>query len=68
MHATFSDLVHEAKDQGNKDMIQAILQKFDDAIKVHGFMAQAHDVMAEYTKTAFRQTAADGTTRSPSRS
>jgi hypothetical protein len=47
MRATFSDIIHKAMEPGNKDRVQSILQIFDDdAVKVQGLMAQAHEVMA----------------------
>jgi hypothetical protein len=39
MRATFSDIIHEAMEPGNKDRVQSILQKFDDdAVKVQALM------------------------------
>jgi hypothetical protein len=47
MRSTFSNIVHEAMDQGNKDRVHSTLQNFDDdAIKAQGLMAQAYDVKA----------------------
>jgi hypothetical protein len=47
MRATFSDIIHEAMEPGNKDRVQSILHKFDDdAVKAQGLMAHAHKVMA----------------------
>jgi hypothetical protein len=47
MRATFSDIIHEAMEPGNKDRVQSILQKFDDdTVKVQALVTQAHEVMA----------------------
>jgi hypothetical protein len=47
MCATFSEIIHEAMEPGNKDMVHSILQKFnDDAVKAQGLMKHAHEVMA----------------------
>jgi hypothetical protein len=47
IRATFSDIIHEAMEPGNKDRVQSILQKFDDdVVKAQGLMAQAHEAMA----------------------
>jgi hypothetical protein len=59
MHATFSDIIHEAMELGNKDRVQSILQKFDDdAVKAVRLTKQAHEVMAAAHKdymSAIRQ-------------
>jgi hypothetical protein len=49
MHATFSDIIHEAMEPRNKDRVQSILQKFhNDAVKAQGLMKQAHEMMAAH--------------------
>jgi hypothetical protein len=40
MRATFSDIIHEAMELGNKDRVQSILQKIDDdSVKAQGLMS-----------------------------
>jgi hypothetical protein len=51
MCATFSYIIHDAMETGNKDRVQSILQKFDDdVVKVQGLMPHAHEVMAAVHK------------------